>query len=807
MVGLPLTATLAVAAPDQPPGAPTDAATDATTPGGEATSGSGTPGPSATTSTQPTEPSDPEADDPGSGDPLDVSIDALTPGSLPASGKVTIRGRVTNRTEDPWTDLAVYAATSTTRITTEAQLDDAESSPVGVEPADYLRIVEPGLFELMGDLAPGESAPFELTLPRARLRIPTTPGVYRLGVQVLGTEPQGRIDGADGRDRLLVVVPPRTKTPTPLAVSLQVRRRTVRTATGEVERTQGWERVLSPEGRLHHLVGMLASARRYPVAAVIDPAIVEAAGSLAAGNPGLDLTTEEVPGVQETSDDTSEEPSSTESPSSSATPDPSASPAAPDDDPDTGATEEESPLTQEAVDWLRGLRRVSTRVDVQSLPYGDLDLGASVREGSPELIGRSLSTGISLLSDFGIQSSGLLAPYHGLMGQATADETPDGVPALVSRRSLVNAVVDDEGVEVLDRAAGEVPAALEGAAGSPVWTYEGLRAPAGAAAGDSALAMRQRILARSAVQALSRPGEPMLAVLPPQWQPGAQWRSAAFFAGLRRAPWITPTRVDELTPGAGPRLVSPRPEGSATTQATEPTAALALSYPDSQVRRELPPVLFRAARTLTRRGEVLAELVVDGDPLGPLVERQAMLGLSIHSRGHVRATEGRLAAADNVLRASVRDVEVQAPRFVRMSSEQGSFLVPVVNRLDVAVQVQLSPQVTEGGLRLDVPDPLVVGPGARRPIRVEATSSSIGIRSVQLDLVTVSGERLYRGPTLAIRSSQVAQWVWVAMGIGAGILFIAILTRIVRRVRRRSGVPSAPQPGGNPRLDGSEARR
>ncbi len=771
------------AAPDPSPVTPTEAPSDVESGDSADAEGTTTPGDEA----PPGEVEEPGgADGTGpedSGDPLAIRIEQLTPGVLPDSGEVTIRGEVTNSSEDPWTDLAVYAATSATAVTTEAQLQDAEA-PAGVEPGDYRRIVEPDLFELVGDLDPGESTPFQLQLPRKELGIPQTPGVYRLGVQVLGTEPAGRIDGADGRDRLLVTVAPRVKRKTPLAVVLQVRRRTIRTATGEVARTAGWERVLTREGRLTHLVGLLASARSFPVTAVLDPAVVEAVGSLAAGNPGLDLATQEVAGIaQATAAD--DEPPSDESPGASAS---ASAPTEGAEDGSGGDGGSGSPEATGGTDtatlataWLQRLRRLSGRVDVQSLPYGDLDVGAAVRQGDTELIGRSISSGISLLSGFGVQASGVLAPYSGLMGGATAEATPEGVPALVKQRSLVQAVVDEDGTEVLDTPATEVPAALVSVSGTPVWTYRGLRAGEGSGAGDSALTIRQRILARSAIQAITRPGEPVVAVLPPQWQPGAAWRASRFFTGLRQASWLTPTRLDELKSN-GPQLVNPEP---GEPGATEPTTALALRYPPVQLDREVPTRVFRAAQRLIRRGEVMGELVVDGDALSPLIERLAMLGLSVHSRGHTGATVSRLRASDDVLGALVREVEIQAPPFVRMSSEEGSFLVPVVNRLDVPVQVQLMPRVAEGGLRLEVPDPLVVGPGARRPIRVEATAETIGVRSVQLDLSTVSGDRLYPGPSLAIRSSQVARWVWLAMAIGSGILFITILVRIVRRVRRR----------------------
>ena len=66
-----------------------------------------------------------------------------------------------------------------------------------------------------------------------------------------------------------------------------------------------------------------------------------------------------------------------------------------------------------------------------------------------------------------------------------------------------------------------------------------------------------------------------------------------------------------------------------------------------------------------------------------------------------------------------------------------------------------------------------------------AEAGTIGIRSVRVDLVTASGERLYVGPTFSIRSSQVARWVWVAMALGSALLFLTIVVRIVRRVRSR----------------------
>lgn len=718
-----------------------------------------------------------EDDGSGSADPLQVSITRMDPSTLPRRGRITIRGRVTNLSEDEWSDLTVYAATSASPVTTMDELLAAEQSPVGVEPADYQRLVDPDLFVRVRDLGPGQTASYRLRLPRDRLELPTEPGIYRLGVQVLGTENGARAAGADGRARVLVASVGEGQR-TPLALAAQIRKRTVRTATGQVNNLSGWQRTLGRFGRLREVVRLVGTADDYPVSVVIDPALVEAAGSLAEGNTGFDLTETTVDGIDEASGAVIESPP------------PSSAPGEPD--PTEGEGEEltatEVGLATDAISWLRELRAASEDRDMRAVPYGDTDLGAAARNGGEDLLGRSLAAGSSLLSAYGIQASGIAAPHNGLLGQEALEALPQGVPALVARRNLTAAVLDDAGAQVLDTPPPEVPAALVGEDGVPIWSYRAIRTRPGTTAGDSALEMRQRILARGALQALTRPGEPLVVALPPQWNPGTRSASSDFFTGLR-TPWLRAVPLEELEPDETPVVSASttlEDDDGASDPGTEATAALALRLPRRQLDVEVPPAVFRAARRLTATGAVMGDLIEDDkSTMGARVQRQAMLGVSFHARTRVPGAIGRLSAADNVLGARLRDVEVLAPSFVRMSSESGSFLVPVVNGLDVPIRAQLRPQVTQPGLSLEVPDPVVVAPGARQPIRVEVTAESIGIRSVRVDLVTASGERLYVGPTFSIRSSQVGRWVWVAMAAGSALLLVAIVVRIYRRVRAR----------------------
>jgi len=138
---------------------------------------------------------------------------------------------------------------------------------------------------------------------------------------------------------------------------------------------------------------------------------------------------------------------------------------------------------------------------------------------------------------------------------------------------------------------------------------------------------------------------------------------------------------------------------------------------------------------------------------------------------------------------------VRGPSFVTMSSETGRFPITIVNGLDEPVTVGLRTSVSGGSLDVVTPDPVELPAGGRQAMRIEATSSGIGIHQVTIEPVTSSGKILGEGATLSVRSSKVGLIVWVIMAVGAGILFIAIAIRLTRRIgrylrRRRSGAPA-----------------
>jgi hypothetical protein len=192
--------------------------------------------PSAPTAAAPRDTASPAATEHGPATPLRVTIETMTPATLPRRGEVTLTGEITNRSESTWTVLAAYLFVSAEPMTTAAEVAEATATdpalPVGS------RLVAPGLYDEPRDLAPGETTTYRISVPRRVL--PTAHGVYWIGVHVLGTNEDGRVDGADGRARTFVASMPRRGVSTTLSLVVPFRAPVRRDAEGRVTRLPSW---------------------------------------------------------------------------------------------------------------------------------------------------------------------------------------------------------------------------------------------------------------------------------------------------------------------------------------------------------------------------------------------------------------------------------------------------------------------------------------------------------------------------------------------------------------------------------------
>jgi len=686
-------------------------------------------------------PSSPRASEHESETPLQVSIRSMTPSTLPRRGEVTLTGEVTNRSDQSWSDMYAYLFVSSEPITTSDELAEATGTdpalPVGA------RLTRRGLYDEVSDLAPGETTNYTVTVPRREL--PRGAGVYWIGVHVLGATEDGRIDGADGRARTFITAMPTDGSPSTLSLVMPFRAPVRRTPEGQLARPDAWRRMLADEGRLSRLLELVEDADT-PLSVVVDPAVLDAARSMAAANPEFDLTP---------TDGDPQEGEST-GPEAPLTEDPGPVQEGTDDEAPDDVTEL-SPEAQRAADWLTGFSDMAQEQSLLALPYGDLDAASALRRGRPEVFDRATELSASTMEDLGMDATPVVAPPDGLLPSRALDDLDPEARLLLSERAAgTDATTIRLGREMEAVLTSDV-ARIGGPGPTPPF---------------DALALRQQILASAAVHGLSGARSPLVVSMPDLWNPGKDWRDASFFDGLD-VPWLrTVNTAFAEALSTGERYDEP------------------LTYPRAQRRDEIPAKNLRATERLSETGTVLATLLTRNDTIDEQASRVAMLSSSVHARAYPRRARSAARQVTTDMRTKLDQVTVESSSLVTMSSESGAFQVTVVNDLDEPVTVGVAAEAEDDGLKIRSPDLVSLGAGQRASVRLSVTATGSGVHSVLVRPTTSEGHPIGRSTKVTLRSSQVGFVIWVIMGTGAVVFVAAIAARIVRRVRSRRTVRS-----------------
>jgi hypothetical protein len=676
--------------------------------------------------------------------PLRVSVQTLTPAVIPEAGRVTLTGLITNRSKQSWTDLKVYLLTSADPLRSRGELASAARTGAAAQVGG--RVTGAGLFEQVGDLAPGQSVPYRLSVRREDMEISGAPGVYWVGVHVLGAVDGVRDQTADGRARTFMPLLPadaaRTGTRTRLALLVPVGEAVHRAADTRLLRLPAWRRSLQTDGRLDRLLNLSGRATQ-PITWVVDPAVLDAVRSVAQDNPGLDS------GPDGSSAD---EPAPADG-ADGASPSPSPSPSS------GGATEQPSPdlsaAAASARAWLSEFSRQAGTHTVSALPYGDLDV-AAVLDGPPgHLYQRATALTRRTMAGFGIAGfTPVVAPDSGyLPSSALARITPDSTVVLGAD------AVPDAAAPVLQRA-GRAPVVLADATAGSGGPRPNAR--------FSALAVRQRLLSDAALHAMSSDRDQVLVVSTPEaWNPGPAWSQSDFFAGLDQ-PWLRMVDLPAVTAGA-----------EAAAGGRVPV------YPRAERARELPPENPLASQALVRVGRAYGELLSANESVADVLARVALLASSEHARTDPPRARARAVRTTGYVRSQIARVHLEGPRFVMMSGESGPIQITVVNDLDQPVTVGIRAQTSSADLAISEVDPVTLGPGRRTAIRLNVRSDDIGVHPVTFVATTGDGTPLGSRTQFTVRTSHVSTVIWVIMCVGGGLLFLAIVIRLVRRIRRR----------------------
>ena len=684
--------------------------------------------------------------------PLAVTMDSMTPSTIPDRGRVTVSGTVTNNSDDVWTDLQVYLFRSQTPITTRAGLAEAALSDPATDVGP--RVATEGRFDEIGDLAPGESTSYTVSVSRSDLALSGEPGVYWIGTHVLGAVDGVRDGIAAGKARSFMPLMDEDAEGTDLAVVMPLRDRVKRAPNGSLIGLRAWQDAVSDEGRLGRIV-QLASTAGSDLTWLVDPAVLEAIGSVAVDDPSFSTAPDGTGPEAGTPEEGSPSPSPSGSQSPSTGPTEAADPDAEDE------VAELSPEAITATEWLQSFRSESADDSMLALPYGDVDVAAITTNRLRPVLEESQRLSAETMAALGLTARSSVAPPRGFLPARALAALDATTTVLMTDRAFPT-----RSGTVVGRSNGTQVVLTDSAAAS-----------GGPGPTDrlDALAVRQRLLSESALHALTPERDtPLVVTLPSRFDPGDDWQSADFFGGLD-VPWLTRVGVGEVV-DSGP--------ASTTTQPP--------LYPASQRAAHVPLANQLAARELQDLGRVYAELLTDNDNIADQLAKAGTLATSYQVRGRTDPALARARETAARVRRNLASVEVDGPAFVSMTNEIGPIGVTVENKLDDTVTVQLEAQTQSGDVEIEKPDPITLGPGQRAPVRMRARAASIGVHNVTLVATTTEGSMLGSQDQFTVRSSNIGTVIWVVMGAGAALLAVAIAVRLFRRVRayRRDGAAS-----------------
>ncbi|MBM0123492.1 DUF6049 family protein [Pimelobacter simplex] len=694
--------------------------------------------------------------------PLEVSIDKLTPGVLPTSGPLVVSGTVTNVDLDTWQRINLYPmfGSSAPAMTSDDELAAAiatdPEAQVGVRKTD-----DPAVQAQVETLAPGESADYTIRIPQRVLRSefpsPTT-GVYWFGVHALGESPDGRDTLADGRARtFLPYVAPGAGAAVDTAVVVPLRGRVAHSADGELGRTSWWDDALAPDGTLGGPLSFGAASGTMPVTWLVDPAVPDAVSQLAAGNPIREIAP--VAPVDEPSESGSPSPSESES-------EDEAGEGGEDGEDVGGATlAPDSTLVRAAQTWLDKAGTLLPDDSVALLPYGDPDLAAAAH-ALPSLYATARKHPSATLTAWGVEGTPVVASRNGYLDAAAIEKVDDGAPVLLGDQMFsaeehpdgppVGGLVGDRRV---------VPTSTATARGGP-----------GPDRALAPVALRQRLLSEATVRILAagagRPA-PIVVVLPS----GIDAADATEF-------W------SQLDPGLVSLVSLPTIIQSDDPAADRQIDPDDLTYPEGQVAAQLDTSVFSEAGALIRAGRSLQSILGEGYAIGDTVVGEALAGTSYAMRDDADAAP-RLGRSRDWVAGQLDMVTLDAPQGVTLSSSSGSFNVAIANTLDHAVTVRIE-AATDSDATIKAANPIVLAANSRSSVPISADMHGTGVHNVRLRLTDADGTPIGAEDRLPIRSGQVGVVIWAIIGTGAGILFVAIGIRLVRRFRSRGGNAGEP---------------
>jgi hypothetical protein len=158
-----------------------------------------------------------------------------------------------------------------------------------------------------------------------------------------------------------------------------------------------------------------------------------------------------------------------------------------------------------------------------------------------------------------------------------------------------------------------------------------------------------------------------------------------------------------------------------------------------------------------------------------------------------------LAAARAAERRAERDIAritIDGPDAVTLSSSKGSFPVTISNKTDHPVRVAVHIDSSNPALSVPDTDSIDVSADERRTITVAVDMGRQSSATLTATMVTSRGQSFGQPAVFNVRSSRVGAALWVAIGLAAAFVVVALLRRFLRHPRADARTSTPPLEAG-----------
>lgn len=423
---------------------------------------------------------------------LTVSIQALTPSRLEPGATVTMTGTVTNRDAHAWTKVQAYLVIPTVPFTTRAQVEHAIDNGDAYTGA---RVIDPGTFDDMGNLAPKQTRRFTIKVPYARLGISGAEGVYPVGVQILATDTDGERSGdAIARATTFLPLVSAGHKKVPASVVWPFLMPDHRGFSGDYANATGLLEAVSAGGRLRNLLDLASSTSPNASTALIDPALLVGVDDISRGRllaNGVEFSDQQKAEARRFLDDL-------------------------------------LVFARRQGCWILGF----DRPDVLALSQ-NRDIAGQLKAA----VNRATDSALTTFQLFGRKTS--WPSRQGVTGRLLRELRGSGdSPVIVASEALPD----------WDRRQGSIVQYATPSGPMPLLVTDVL--DAGVPGQDSVVTLRQRILSEAALATLQRAIDPKsradaITMVDPRWNPGTQWAAGRLSAAFE-TPFTTSTSVESV---------------------------------------------------------------------------------------------------------------------------------------------------------------------------------------------------------------------------------------------------------------------